>query len=138
CPAEVVRASLAGAKEPSSVVPPLSAAPTKEEPSLSVALATTDPAVRSAASSQDALMEESMALDYADNSSALTNSSSEMTLQVVSSPSNMAVTTDVASPAIPEAGPSGSIDIANAVSECWVDIVSNKEVVASKMDEWVG
>ncbi|KAG5337150.1 hypothetical protein C0989_010507 [Termitomyces sp. Mn162] len=61
--------------------------------------------------------EESMELDYANNSPAPMNLHPEMTPQVVSSPSDAAIATNIAILAIPEAGPSGSIDMANAVSE---------------------
>ncbi|KAG5337935.1 hypothetical protein C0989_008635 [Termitomyces sp. Mn162] len=134
-PVEVVRASLAEVEEPFPMVPPWGAAPTEEGPSLLVATATTDPATSSTASSKDAPTEESMKLDYANNSLVPTNPCPEMTSQVVPSPSDVTVVTNVATPAIPEAGPSGSSDIANAVLECWVDIVSNEEVAALKMDE---
>ncbi|KAG5333477.1 hypothetical protein C0989_005769 [Termitomyces sp. Mn162] len=71
--AEVVRAALAQVEEPLSVDPPMSAAPTKEGPSLSVALATTNSAMSSGISFQDAPTEESMELDYTDASLAPTN-----------------------------------------------------------------
>ncbi|KAG5333591.1 hypothetical protein C0989_005264 [Termitomyces sp. Mn162] len=117
-PAEVVRASLAEVEEPFSVVPPPSAAPTEEGPSLSVASATIDSAASSIASSQDTSTEESIKLDYAYDSSAFANVPPEMTPQVVPSPSDVAVAINIATPAIPEAGLSGSIDTANAVLEC--------------------
>ncbi|KAG5349429.1 hypothetical protein C0989_003973 [Termitomyces sp. Mn162] len=118
CSAEVVRASLAEAAKPSSVVPPPSAAPTEERPSLSVASASTDPAASSIASSQDAPIEEFMELDYTDDSLAPTNVHPETTPQVVPSPSDAAIATNTATLAIPEAEPSSSSDMANAVSEC--------------------
>ncbi|KAG5351949.1 hypothetical protein C0989_004401 [Termitomyces sp. Mn162] len=90
----------------------------------------------SSVSSQDAPTEESMELDYADNSLAPTNPQLAMTPQVIPSPSDAAIVTNIATPTAPEAGSSGSIDTANAVSECWADIMSNEEVAASKMDEW--
>ncbi|KAG5351360.1 hypothetical protein C0989_006876 [Termitomyces sp. Mn162] len=132
---KVVRAALAQAEEPFSMDPPASAAPTKEGPSLSVASATTNPATSSGASSQDAPTEESMKLDYTNNSSVLTNSQLATTPQVVSSSSDAAIATNIATLTAPEAGSSGSIDTANTVSECLADIVSNKEVEALKMDE---
>ncbi|KAG5340200.1 hypothetical protein C0989_002602 [Termitomyces sp. Mn162] len=91
----------------------------------------------SAASSQDAPMEESMELDYANDSLALTNPYPETTPQVVLSPLDAAIATNVANLAIPEARLSGSSDTANAVLECWADIVSNKKAAALKMNEWV-
>ncbi|KNZ72250.1 hypothetical protein J132_04041 [Termitomyces sp. J132] len=135
CLAEVMRASLAEVEEPSAVVPLPSAALTEEGPSLSMALATTDPTTSSIVSSQDAPTEEFMGLDYTNNSSAPTNPHPETTPQVIPSPSDMAVATNIATLAVPEAGPSGSSDMANAISEQWADIVSNKKAVASKMDE---
>ncbi|KAG5327922.1 hypothetical protein C0989_010975, partial [Termitomyces sp. Mn162] len=86
----------------------------------------------------DAPLEESMELDYANNSLVPTNPSPEMAPQVIPSPSDTAVATNVAIPAVPKAGPSGSSDMANAVLEHWEGIMSNEEAVASKMDEWVG
>ncbi|KAG5337025.1 hypothetical protein C0989_011127 [Termitomyces sp. Mn162] len=125
-------------EEPFSVAPPPSAAPTKEGPSSSVALATTNLAASSIASSQDVPTEESMELDYADNFLVPTNPHPETTPQVVPSPLDMAIVNNIATPAIPEAGPSGSIDTANAVLEHWVDIMSNEAAAALRMDEQVG
>ncbi|KAG5348879.1 hypothetical protein C0989_007453 [Termitomyces sp. Mn162] len=116
-PAEMVNTSLAEVEEPFSMAPPPSAAPTEEGPSASMVLAATHSAVSSDASSWDTPTEESMELDYADNSLVSTSPSPEMTPQVVSGPSDMAVATNIATPAIPEAGPSGSSDMANAVLE---------------------
>ncbi|KAG5339238.1 hypothetical protein C0989_005057 [Termitomyces sp. Mn162] len=72
---EVLRAALAQAEELFSVDPSTSAAPTEEGSSLSVALATTNPnpAMSSGTSLQDNLTEESMELDYANNSLAPMN-----------------------------------------------------------------
>ncbi|KAG5349044.1 hypothetical protein C0989_006418 [Termitomyces sp. Mn162] len=134
-PAEVVRAALVQAEEPFSMDPPMSAAPTEEGPSLSVALATTNPAMSSGASLQNAPTEESMELDYANDSLAPMNPQPVMTPQVILSLSDAAVAANVTTPTAPEARSSGSIDMANAVSECWADIVSNEEAEASKMDE---
>ncbi|KAG5353536.1 hypothetical protein J132_10169 [Termitomyces sp. J132] len=134
-PLEVVRAMLAQVEEPFSVDPPMSAAPTEEGPSSSVATATTDLATSSGVSSQDTHTEESMKLDYANDSVALTNLQPDVTPSVIPSPLDAVIATNVATPTAPEAGSSGSIDMANTVSECWADIMSNKEVAASKMDE---
>ncbi|KAG5353270.1 hypothetical protein C0989_008776 [Termitomyces sp. Mn162] len=124
---QVVRAALAQVEEPSSVDPPMSAAPTEKGPSLSVALATTDSAMSSSASSQNAPAEESMELDYTNNSLAPTNSQPVMTPQAVPSPSDAAIVINVATPTAPEVGSSGSIDMANTVSNCWVDIMSMRK-----------
>ncbi|KAG5718377.1 hypothetical protein E4T56_gene8308 [Termitomyces sp. T112] len=133
-----IPASLAEAEELFSVVYPPSAAPTEEGPSSSVVLATTNPATSSSASSQDAPTEKSMELDYTNNSLAPTNLHPEMTPQVIPSPSKVAVVTNIATLAAPEAGSSGSINMANAVLECWADIVSSEEVVALKMLKQAG
>ncbi|KAG5349984.1 hypothetical protein C0989_000882 [Termitomyces sp. Mn162] len=130
-----VRAVLALAEEPLLVASPISAAPTEEGPLLSMALATTNPATSSGVSSEDAPSEESMELDYIDNS-ALTMSVQPVTAPlVISSPTYAVVATNVATPIAPEAGSSGSSDTANAVLEHWVDIMSNKEAAALKMNE---
>ncbi|KAG5334190.1 hypothetical protein C0989_004135 [Termitomyces sp. Mn162] len=134
-PVEVVKAVLVQAEEPFSMDPPTSAALIEEGPSLSVAIAATDPAMSSGASSQNTPA-ESMELDYANDSVASTNSQLEATPSVVPSPSDAAVATNIATPAAPKPGSGGSIDTALAVSECWADIVSNEEAAASKMDEW--
>ncbi|KAG5332703.1 hypothetical protein C0989_006669 [Termitomyces sp. Mn162] len=115
---EVVRASLAAAKKPSSVAPPASAAPTEEGPLLAVAAITTNPVSSSGASSEDAPTEEFMELDYTDNSVLLTDAQPATTPQVVPSPIEAVVATNVAMPTAPEAGNSGSSDMANAVLEC--------------------
>ncbi|KAG5342373.1 hypothetical protein C0989_002846 [Termitomyces sp. Mn162] len=133
-----IPASLAEAEELFSVVYPPSAAPTEEGPSSSVVLATTNPATSSSASSQDAPTEKSIELDYTNNSLAPTNLHPEMTPQVIPSPSKVAVVTNIATLAAPEAGSSGSINMANAVLECWADIVSSEEVVALKMLKQAG
>ncbi|KNZ79501.1 hypothetical protein J132_09569 [Termitomyces sp. J132] len=133
-----MRASQATAEEPSSVAPTAGAAPTEEGPSLSVAVAkstATTPPLGSGVSLEHAPTEESMQLDYADNSALTTPVPPAMTPQVVPSPTEVAVVTNIATPTAPEAGTSGSSDTANAVSEHWADIVSNKEAEASKMDE---
>ncbi|KAG5333927.1 hypothetical protein C0989_004638 [Termitomyces sp. Mn162] len=129
--AEMVRASLAKVEEPFSVVPLLSAAPTEKGPSLSVVLATTNPAMSSIASSQDTPTDKSMELDYANDSLAPTNSHPATIPQVIPSPLDVTIATNIATLATFEAGSSGSNDMANTVSECWADIMSNKEAVAS-------
>ncbi|KAG5337472.1 hypothetical protein C0989_009597 [Termitomyces sp. Mn162] len=96
---------------------PVSIAPTEEGPSLLVALATTNSAMSSGASSQDAPTKKSMELDYTHNSLAPTNPQLAMTSQVVLSPSDAAIVTNIATLTAPKAGSSGSIDIANAVLE---------------------
>ncbi|KAG5330269.1 hypothetical protein C0989_009033, partial [Termitomyces sp. Mn162] len=125
----------ATAQEPSSVAPPASAAPTEEGPSL---LATSIPLSSSSASSEDALSENSMDLNYADNSMLTTPVQLAMTPQVIPSPMEVVVATNIATLTASEAGSSGSSDMANAVLECWADIGSNKEAEASKMDEQAG
>ncbi|KAG5338969.1 hypothetical protein C0989_005468 [Termitomyces sp. Mn162] len=115
---EVVRAVLAQVEEPFFVDSSTNAAPTKEGPSLSVAMATTDCTTSSGASSQNAPTEESMELDYTDDSVVPTNPQPEVTPPVIPSPLDAAVTTNVATPAAPEAGSSGSIDMANTILEC--------------------
>ncbi|KAG5349675.1 hypothetical protein C0989_002428 [Termitomyces sp. Mn162] len=92
----------------------------------------------SAASSQDTPTEESMRLDYANNSSVHTNPHPETTLQVFPSPLYAAIAMNISTPPVPEAGTSGSNNMANTVLEHWADIVSNEEAVASKMDEQAG
>ncbi|KAG5349115.1 hypothetical protein C0989_005810 [Termitomyces sp. Mn162] len=134
-PPEVVRAVLAQAEEPFSMDPPTSAAPTEEGPSLSAATAATDLATSSSAFSQNTPIEESMKLDYTNNSVVLINPQLEATTSVIPSPLDAVIATNVATLTAPEAGSSGSIDMANAVSECWMDIMSNEEVAALKMDE---
>ncbi|KAG5332682.1 hypothetical protein C0989_006735 [Termitomyces sp. Mn162] len=79
-PAEAVRASLATTEEPLSVVPSANAAPTEEGPLLSVAATTTNPALSSGASSEDIPTEESMELDYANNSALPTDAQPAMIL----------------------------------------------------------
>ncbi|KAG5336293.1 hypothetical protein C0989_012266 [Termitomyces sp. Mn162] len=128
---------LAQAEELFSMDPPVSAAPT-EGPSLLVAAATIDLATSSGASLQNAPIEESMELDYADNSAALTNLQPEVTSLVVPSPLDAVVATNVATPITLEAGSSGSIDMANAVLECWVDIMSNEKAQPQKWMNWPG
>ncbi|KAG5338854.1 hypothetical protein C0989_005824 [Termitomyces sp. Mn162] len=113
----------------SSVAPSTSAAPTEEGPLSSVAAATSIPPSSSGVSLEDAPSEKSMELDYANNST--------LTMLVLS-PAEVVVATDVTTPTAPEAGSSGPSDTANAVLECWTDIVSNKEAEASKMDEQAG
>ncbi|KAG5334674.1 hypothetical protein C0989_003182 [Termitomyces sp. Mn162] len=135
---EVVRASFAEVEEPFFMVPPPIAVPTEEGPSLSVASATTNPAASSITSSQNAPTEESIKLDYANNSLVPTNFHLTMTPQVVPSPSDVAIVTNAATLATPEAESSGSIDMANATLKCWADIMSNKEAAALKMDEQAG
>ncbi|KAG5338555.1 hypothetical protein C0989_007059 [Termitomyces sp. Mn162] len=137
-PAEVVRASQATAEEPSSVAPPASAAPTEEGPLLLVVAATSTPPLSSGVSSEDTLIEESMELDYTDNSTLTMPVQPATTPQVIPSPMEAAVATNVATPTTFEAGTSGSSNMANAVSEHWADIMSNKEAEALKIDEQVG
>ncbi|KAG5719174.1 hypothetical protein E4T56_gene11829 [Termitomyces sp. T112] len=83
----------------------------------------------------DAPSEESMELDYANNLAVRTSVQPVTSSPVVPSPSDAAVATNIATLAAPETVSNGSSDTANAVSECWADIMSNKEAVASKMDE---
>ncbi|KAG5349078.1 hypothetical protein C0989_006119 [Termitomyces sp. Mn162] len=119
----------------------MSAALTEEDPSLSVAVATftaNPPLSGSGASSDDALSEKSMELDYANNPMVPMPIQLATTLQVVPSAMEAVVATNIATPTAPEAGTSGSKDIANTVLEHWVDIVSNKEAKALKMDEQAG
>ncbi|KNZ77544.1 hypothetical protein J132_05169 [Termitomyces sp. J132] len=132
-PAELVRASLATAEEPSSVAPFVSAAPTEEGPLLSVAATTINPALSSSVSSKDTPTEESMELNYVNNSALTMDAQPATTPQVIPSPIEAVVATDIATLTAPEAG--GSSDMANAVLEHWVDIVSSKETEASKMDK---
>ncbi|KAG5350374.1 hypothetical protein C0989_011314 [Termitomyces sp. Mn162] len=126
---------LVPAEEPLSVAPPTNAAPTEEEPLSSVALATTNPATSSGISSEDAPSEESMELDYINDSVLTTSIQPAMASLVVLSPTDTAVVTNVATPTASEAGSSGPSNTANAVLKCWADIVRNKEAAASKMDE---
>ncbi|KAG5352026.1 hypothetical protein C0989_004169 [Termitomyces sp. Mn162] len=107
----------------------------EEGPSLLVAVTTTNPALSSSASSEDAPIEESMELDYAHNSALPTDAQSAMTPQVVPSLTEAVVATNIAIPTAPEAGNNGSSDTTNAVSEHWVDIMSSEEAEASKMDK---
>ncbi|KAG5735440.1 hypothetical protein E4T56_gene12778 [Termitomyces sp. T112] len=111
------------------------AAPTEEGPSLSVAAVTTNPALSSGASSEDTLSEESMELDYIDDSALTMIAQPAMTPQVVPSPTEVVVATNIATLTASEAGSSGFDDMANTVLEHWADIVRNKEVEALKMDE---
>ncbi|KAG5350150.1 hypothetical protein C0989_012482, partial [Termitomyces sp. Mn162] len=60
------------------------------------------------------------------------------TPQVAPSPMEAVVATNVTTPTAPEAGSSGPSDMANAVLEHWVDIMSNEEAEALKMDEQAG
>ncbi|KAG5352683.1 hypothetical protein C0989_001147 [Termitomyces sp. Mn162] len=117
------------------MAPPTSKAPTEEGPLLSVAEATINPAIGSGASLDNTPTEESMELDYANDSALPTSVQPAMTSSVISSPLDAAVVTNIATPATTETVSNGSSDTANAVSEHWADIVSNKEAVASKMDE---
>ncbi|KNZ81572.1 hypothetical protein J132_11391 [Termitomyces sp. J132] len=133
-----MRASQAATEEPSSAATTKSAAPTEEGPSLSVAVAKSTaatPLLSSGTSSEHAPTEESMELDYVNDSALTTPVPPATTPQVVPSPMKVAVATNVATPTTPEAGTSGSSNTANTVSEHWVDIVSNEKVEASKMDE---
>ncbi|KAG5334841.1 hypothetical protein C0989_002807 [Termitomyces sp. Mn162] len=125
-------------EEPSSVAPTASAAPPEEGPLLSVAVAkstTATPPLSSGASSEHAPIEVSMELDYANKSVLTTLVPPAMTPQIVPSPIEVAVVTNVVTPTASEAGTNGSSDMVNAVLEHWADIVSNKEAEASKMDE---
>ncbi|KAG5338034.1 hypothetical protein J132_09731 [Termitomyces sp. J132] len=117
------------------MAPPASAAPTEDGPLSSVVAATSTPPLSSGAFSEDAPTEKSMEFDYADNSTLTMPVQPAMTPQVVPSPIEVTVATNVATPTTPEAGTSGSSDMANAVLENWVDIKSNKEAEALKMDE---
>ncbi|KAG5336990.1 hypothetical protein C0989_011293 [Termitomyces sp. Mn162] len=138
---EVMRASQAATKEHSSAAPTISAAPTEEGPLSSVAVAKSTTAtllLSSGASLEHTPTEKSMELDYANNSTLTTPVPPAMTPQVIPSPMEAAVMTNVATPTTPEAGTSSSSFMANTVSEHWADIVSNKEKEASKMDEQVG
>ncbi|KAG5348966.1 hypothetical protein C0989_006836 [Termitomyces sp. Mn162] len=117
-PAEEVRAALAPAEEPVPVALSTSAAPTKEGPLLLVASATTNPASSSGASSEDTPSKKSIELDYINNSALTTNAQLAMTLQVVPSPMEVVVATNIATPTASEARSSGPSDIANAVLEC--------------------
>ncbi|KAG5352398.1 hypothetical protein C0989_002487 [Termitomyces sp. Mn162] len=116
----------------------MSAAPTEEGPSLSVAVATFIPLLSSGVSLEDALSEKSMNLDYADNFAVTMPVQPAMTPQVVPSPMEAVVVTNTATPTAPEADASGPSDTANAVLEHWADIMSNKEAEASKMDKKAG
>ncbi|KAG5334172.1 hypothetical protein C0989_004195 [Termitomyces sp. Mn162] len=116
----------------------MSAAPTKEGPLLSAAVTTSIPPLSSSVSSEDALTEESMELDYADNSTLTMPVQLVTTPQVFPSSTEVVVATNIVTPTTPEAGFSGPIGMANAVSECWADIVSNKGAEALKMDEQAG
>ncbi|KAG5352622.1 hypothetical protein C0989_001445 [Termitomyces sp. Mn162] len=131
-------ASQAAAKELSSVAPPISAAPTEEGPLLSVAAAISIPLSSSGVSSEDTLSEESMELDYADDSALTMPVQLAMTPQVVPSPTEAVVATNITTPTTPEAGSSGLSDMANAILEHWANIMSNKEAEASKMDKQAG
>ncbi|KAG5350010.1 hypothetical protein C0989_000716, partial [Termitomyces sp. Mn162] len=127
--------------EPSSVAPTASAAPTEEGllSSVAVAMSTANPPLLcSGAFSVDAPSEKSMELDYANNPMVPTSIQPATTPKVIPSATEAAVVTNIATLATSEAGTSGSRDMANAVSECWADIVSNKEAEASKMDEQAG
>ncbi|KAG5339491.1 hypothetical protein C0989_004007 [Termitomyces sp. Mn162] len=117
---EVVRASQATIEESSSAAPTASAAPPEEGPSSSVAVAKSTATTllsSSGASLKHTLIEESMELDYADKFALTTLVLSAMTPQVFPSPMEAAVVTNVATPTTPEAGTSGSSDMANTVSE---------------------
>ncbi|KAG5338670.1 hypothetical protein C0989_006675 [Termitomyces sp. Mn162] len=113
-------------------------APTEEGPLSSVAVATSTPPSSSGAFSEDAPTEESMELDYADNSVLATLVQPAMTPQVVLSPIEAVVVTNITASTTPEAGSSGSSDMADTVLECWVDIMRNEEAGALKMDEQAG
>ncbi|KNZ79062.1 hypothetical protein J132_04762 [Termitomyces sp. J132] len=132
---DMVRAALVPPEELLSMALSTSVALTEEGLLLSVALATTNPATSSGASSDDAPSEESMELDYANNLAVPTSVQPVTTSPVVPSPSDADVATNIATLAAPETVSNGSSDTANAVSECWADIMSNKEAAASKMDE---
>ncbi|KAG5342444.1 hypothetical protein C0989_001508 [Termitomyces sp. Mn162] len=113
----------------------MSAAPTEEGPLLSVAATTSISPLSSSASSENALSEKSMDLDYANNSALTMPVQPAMTPQVIPSPMEVVVATNVATPTAPEAGFSSPSDMANTVLEYWANIVSNKEAEASKMDK---
>ncbi|KAG5716508.1 hypothetical protein E4T56_gene16171 [Termitomyces sp. T112] len=133
-----VRASLAAAEEPLWVATSASAAPTEEGPLSSVAATTTNSALSSGASLENAPAEESMEFNYVDDSALTMNAQPVTTPPVVPSPREVVVVTNITTPTAPEAGTSGSSDTANAVLECWADIVSSKEVEASKMGKQAG
>ncbi|KAG5352521.1 hypothetical protein C0989_001955 [Termitomyces sp. Mn162] len=129
---------LAATQEPLPVAPSVSAAPTEEGPLLLVAVTTTNLASSSGASSEDAPAEESIELDYVNHSALTMDAQPAMTPQVILSLMEAVVATNVATLTAPEARTSGSSDMANAVSECWADIVSSKEAEASKMEKQAG
>ncbi|KAG5338613.1 hypothetical protein C0989_006812 [Termitomyces sp. Mn162] len=119
----------------------MSAAPTEEGLLLSVAVAlstATPPLSSSGASSDNAPLEKSMELDYVNDLAVPMPIQPATTPQVIHSSMEVAVATNVATPTTSEAGTSSSSDMANAISECWANIMSNKEVEASKMDEQAG
>ncbi|KAG5351117.1 hypothetical protein C0989_007892 [Termitomyces sp. Mn162] len=128
-------ASQAAAKKLSSVAPPTSAAPTEESSLLSMAVATSIPPLSSSASLEDTPIEESMELDYTNNSALTIPVQPAMTPQVVLSPTEAVVATNVTTSTAPKAESSHPSDMANAVLECWADIMSNKEAEALKMDK---
>ncbi|KAG5350581.1 hypothetical protein C0989_010283 [Termitomyces sp. Mn162] len=105
------------AEVPMSAAPSVSAAPTEKGPLSSVALATTNPALSSGAFSEDAPSEESMELDYINNSALTTDAQLAMTSQVVPSPMEAVVATNITTPTAPEAKTSGSSNTVNAVLE---------------------
>ncbi|KAG5726016.1 hypothetical protein E4T56_gene1655 [Termitomyces sp. T112] len=121
--------------EPFSVAPPLRTTTTKVGLVATVVSATPGPTATSGASSWDMPMEESMALDYVDEPSAPMEASPETTSPVVPGPSKATVATNIATSIVLKVGTSGSSDTANAVLECWVDIVSSKEAASLQMDE---
>ncbi|KAG5335713.1 hypothetical protein C0989_000573 [Termitomyces sp. Mn162] len=82
--------------------------------------------------------EESIELDYVNNSALTMDAQPAMTLQVVPSPMEVVLVTNITTPAAPEAGTSGPNDTANAVFEHWADIMSSKEAEAWEMDKQAG
>ncbi|KAG5352085.1 hypothetical protein C0989_003884 [Termitomyces sp. Mn162] len=131
-PAKVVNATV----EPSAMVSAVSAALTEARPLSLVAAATTNPESSSGASSEDAPLEESMELDYTDDSALTMPVQPVTTMPVIPSTLEVVVATNIATPTAPEAGSSGSNNTDNAVLEHWEDIMSNKEAAASKIDKW--
>ncbi|KAG5720075.1 hypothetical protein E4T56_gene8749 [Termitomyces sp. T112] len=56
-------------------------------------------------------------------------------MPVIPSASEVVVATNIATPTAPEAGSSGSNNMAHAILEHWADIVSDKKDAALKLDE---
>ncbi|KAG5335118.1 hypothetical protein C0989_002373 [Termitomyces sp. Mn162] len=120
------------------MAPPPSTPSSAEKQAATVASASTGLAATSNASSQDTPTKESMELDYTDRTSVPIQPHLETTSPVIPGPSETMVVTNIAIPIVPEAGTSSSSDMANAVSECWVDIMGSKEAASLQMDECAG